>query len=509
MESTTPSPSEKGKAIHRTVFSDTIAAIATPPGIGGVGIVRLSGPEALAIARRIFRRSGKREETADWQPESHRLYYGLAIQARTGQTLDEALLAFMRGPHSYTAEDVVEIQAHGGPLVLRRILDAALGEGARLANPGEMTLRAFLNGRIDLAQAEAVMDVIGARTDESLDLALEQLRGQLSTQVQAARQDVLGALAMIEASIDFPDDVPAPEPETLRTAIETAVERVARLLAGAEQGRVYREGLRVAIIGRPNVGKSSLLNALLRAERAIVTPIAGTTRDTVEEFANVRGIPVQLIDTAGINETSDPVELIGVQRSRAAAATADLVLMVLDASEALTEQDEQVSAALRTLGFGGAPMPQEGAPIRQAAEANGTQVGRPVIIVLNKSDLPQRLTEVEATTRWPGAPVARTSMVTQEGLEALEAQVRALALVGQGRPSAGNAALVTNTRHRDALRRTAEHLGGALETLHQQLPLDFIAIDLHGAANALGEITGETATEDLLERIFHDFCLGK
>src|SRR5579871_417403 len=494
----------------QTSTNDTIAAIATPPGIGGVGIVRISGPEALAIARRIFRRSGKRESAVDWQPESHRLYYGHAVQPRTGQTLDEALLAFMRGPHSYTAEDVIEIQAHGGPLVLRRILDAALGEGARLANPGEMTLRAFLNGRIDLAQAEAVMDVIGARTDESLHLALEQLRGQLSAQVQAARQGVLGALAMIEASIDFPDDVPAPEPEALQAAIKAASERVARLLAGAEQGRVYREGLRVAIIGRPNVGKSSLLNALLRAERAIVTPIAGTTRDTVEEFANVRGIPVQLIDTAGINETSDPVEQIGVQRSRAAAATADLVLLVLDASEALTEQDEHVGAALHTLGFGlSNPDTQEDAPSQQAPEANGALVGRPVVVVLNKSDLPQRLTEAEATARWPGAPVAHTSMVTQDGLEALEEQVRALALVGQARPSAGNEALVTNTRHRDALRRTAEHLSGAMETLQQALPLDFIAIDLHSAANALGEITCDTDTEDLLERIFHDFCLGK
>ncbi len=494
----------------QTSTNDTIAAIATPPGIGGVGIIRVSGPEALAIARRIFRRPGNRQDAATWQPESHRLYYGHAIQPRTGQTLDEALLAFMRAPHSYTAEDVVEIQAHGGPLVLRRILDAALGEGARLANPGEMTLRAFLNGRIDLAQAEAVMDVISARTDESLRLALEQLRGRLSAEVQAARQDVLGALAQIEASIDFPDDVPTPEPEPLREGIEAAAGRVTRLLAGAEQGRVYREGLRVAIIGRPNVGKSSLLNALLRAERAIVTPIAGTTRDTVEEFANLRGIPVQLIDTAGINETSDPVEQIGVQRSRAAAATADLVLLVLDASEPLTAQDEAVSAALHTFGFGHPnPSIQNSAHGQQTAAANGTGSGRPVIVVLNKSDLPQRLSEAEAAARWPHAPVVHTSMVTQDGLDTLEERVRALALAGQVRATADDEALVTNTRHRDALRRTAEHLSGALETLQQGLPLDFVAIDLHGAANALGEITGETATEDLLERIFHDFCLGK
>src|SRR5579885_3782299 len=219
----------------QTSTNDTIAAIATPPGIGGVGIVRLSGPESLAIARRIFRRPGKRQHAADWQPESHRLYYGHAVQPRTGQILDEALLAFMRGPRSYTAEDVVEIQAHGGPLVLRRILDAALGEGARLANPGEMTLRAFLNGRLDLAQAEAVMDVIGARTDEGLKLAVDQLQGRLSAEVQAARQDTLGTLAMIEASIDFPEEeVPSPDPDVLRAGIAAASARIERLLAGAE-----------------------------------------------------------------------------------------------------------------------------------------------------------------------------------------------------------------------------------------------------------------------------------
>ncbi len=494
----------------QTSTNDTIAAIATPPGIGGVGIVRISGPEALTIALRLFRRPGKARPDADqWQPESHRLYYGHAIQPQTGQMLDEVLLAFMRGPHSYTAEDVVELQAHGGPLVLRRILEAALGEGARLANPGEMTLRAFLNGRLDLAQAEAVMDVIGARTDESLHLALEQLKGQLSAEVQAARQDVLGVLAQIEASIDFPDDVPAPEPAALRVGIAGAAERVERLLAGAEQGRLYREGLRAAIIGRPNVGKSSLLNALLRTERAIVTPIAGTTRDTVEEFANVRGVPVHLIDTAGINESSDPVEQLGVQRSRAAAASADLALLVLDGSERLTAQDRAVGEALRGFGFGRQnPAASEDARNGTAVSSSGAHAGRPVILVLNKSDLPEQLTTAAVDDFWPGAPVVRTSMRTLEGLEALEEQIRALALAGQATPAA-DAALVTNTRHRDALRRTAAHLHDAGETLDQGLPLDFVAIDLHGAANALGEITGETATEDLLERIFHDFCLGK
>ena len=494
----------------RTSTNDTIAAIATPPGIGGVGIVRLSGPEALEIALKLFQRPARRAadsggfhdrstQSVDWQPESHRLYYGHIVQPGTGQVLDEVLLAYMRGPRSYTAEEVVEIQTHGGPLLLRRVLDAALGEGARLANPGEMTLRAFLNGRIDLAQAEAVMDMIGARTDEGLKLAVDQLQGRLSAEVQAARQETLGALAMIEASIDFPEEeVPSPEPETLRAGITAASARIGHLLAGAEQGRIYREGLRAAIIGRPNVGKSSLLNALLRADRAIVTPIAGTTRDTVSEFANVRGIPVQLIDTAGITESSDPVEQIGVRRSREAAATSDLVLLVLDGNEPLTAQDEEVSAVLHTLGFSS----------NGHADSNGAAAGRPVIVIVNKSDLPERLSIAEVETRWPGAPLVRTSMVTQSGLETLEEQIRALALAGQATP-AGEETLVANTRHRDALRRAAEHLSAAGKTLDAGLPLDFVSIDLHGAVDALGEITGETATEDLLERIFHDFCIGK
>ena len=490
-----------------TSTNDTIAAIATPPGFGGVGIVRLSGPEALEIALKLFKQPTRRAEPEDWQPETHRLYYGHVIQPGTGQVLDEVLLAYMRGPRSYTAEAVVEIQAHGGPLLLRRILDAALSEGARLANPGEMTLRAFLNGRIDLAQAEAVMDMIGARTDEGLKLAVDQLQGRLSAEVQAARQDTLGALAMIEASIDFPEEeVPSPDPNVLRAGIAAASARIERLLAGAEQGRIYREGLRAAIIGRPNVGKSSLLNALLRIDRAIVTPIAGTTRDTVSEFANVRGIPVQLIDTAGIAETSDPVEQIGVRRSREAAATSDLVLLVLDGSEPLTEQDEEVSAVLHTLGFSSDHAPH--ATSNGHTDPRGAAAGRPIIVVVNKSDLPEQLHLAEVEARWPSAPVVRTSMVTQSGLDTLEEQMRALALAGQATPSEEET-LVANTRHRDALRRTAEHLSAAGKTLDAGLPLDFVSIDLHGAVDALGEITGETATEDLLERIFHDFCIGK
>src|SRR3989440_6460270 len=332
-----------------TMQNDTIAAIATPPGIGGIGVVRVSGPEAFAFVHPLLRQPGGCTDI----PPSHLLTYGQIVDPATEEIVDEVLAAFMCAPRTYTREDVVEIQGHGGPLVLQRILRLVLAQGARMANPGEFTLRAFLNGRLDLAQAEAVMDLIDAQTEAGQRLAMQQLRGRISTQVQEARQSILGVVARIEASIDFPEeDVPTPQPEELRPLITIAQRQVDALLSGSEQGRLYRQGLRTTIIGRPNVGKSSLLNALLRSERAIVTPIAGTTRDTVEEVVNLRGIPLHRIDTAGITPSDDPVEQMGVQRSRAAAESADLILLVFDGSEQLTSQDLQVSQELRSMGFG-------------------------------------------------------------------------------------------------------------------------------------------------------------
>src|SRR2546430_2818869 len=478
-----------------TMQNDTIAAIATPPGIGGIGVVRVSGPEAFAFVHPLVRQPGGRTDI----PPSHLLTYGQIVDPATEEIVDEVLAAFMRAPRTYTREDVVEIQGHGGPLVLQRILRLVLAQGARMANPGEFTLRAFLNGRLDLAQAEAVMDLIGAQTEAGQRLAMQQLQGRVSSQVQEARHAILAVLARIEASIDFPEeDVPTPQPAELAPMIAIAQEQVGALLAGSEQGRLYRQGQRTAIIGRPNVGKSSLLNALLRSERAIVTPIAGTTRDTVEEVANLHGIPLHLIDTAGITPGEDPVEQMGVQRSRSAAESADVVLLVFDGAEPLTGQDRQVSEELKIMGFGGGA---------DTTLQTSTVRGRPVVVVINKADRERRLEIEKVHSMWPCAPFVVTSTLSGEGLPELEETVANLVLAGKTLHS--ESALVTSARHQEALRLAAEHLQASLVPLDRGLPLDFVSIDLRAAYDALGEITGETASDDLLDKIFSEFCIGK
>jgi tRNA modification GTPase len=485
--------------------AETIAAIATPPGQGGVGIVRLSGPRAFAIGRALFQpgrqvSGGARDD--DGVPPSHRLTYGHVVDPETGEVVDEALAAFMRAPHTYTREDVVELDAHGGPLLLRRILGLALAAGARAARPGEMTLRAFLNGRIDLAQAEAVMALVQAESAAGLRLAQRQLAGALSTRIDAARAPAMEALVRIEAGIDFPDEeVPPPDRAALAALVEQARARVGELLAGADRGRLLREGLRVVIVGRPNVGKSSLLNALLGTDRAIVTPIAGTTRDTVEETATIRGVAVHLVDTAGLTASDNPVERIGVERARAAASAADLALCVLDASQPLTPEDAAAAADLRALGFA----TDHDAPAPTADDAsNGAD--RSLLLVLNKADLPAMCGDAAARELWPGAPIVHTSTITPGGVADLEAAIAALVLDGQ---ATGADPLVASVRHRDALRRAAAALATAGEALGSGIPLDFVALDLRGALDALGEITGETATADLLDHIFATFCIGK
>jgi tRNA modification GTPase len=476
---------------------DTIVAIATPPGQGGVGIVRLSGPHAWEIAAQIFRRHAR----GTVHPQ--RLYYGDIVDPATEAVLDDGLLACMRAPHSYTGDDVAEINAHGSPLLLGRIVEAALALGARAAEPGEMTLRAFLHGRMDLAQAEAVADLISANSEAAARQAREHMAGRLSVRVRTARDAVLRALAPIDASIDFPEEeVPPPDRAALGAAIRAAEDEIAHLLAGANRGRLNRDGVRCVIVGRPNVGKSSLLNALLRADRAIVTPIAGTTRDTVEESIQLGGVAFHLIDTAGITATDHPIEQMGIARSRTAIADADLALLVLDRSQPLTDADRDIMGELRD----------------GESETRGN-----LLLVLNKSDLPaawdQRdLLQFVASTIAPDksptdhkgdvskAPRVAISTVTGEGLPALEAAM--LATVADSGPRE-NVALVARARHRDALRMAAEALGNAQTTLADQLPLDLVAEDLRDALHALGLITGETITEDLLSSIFSEFCIGK
>jgi tRNA modification GTPase len=359
-------------------------------------------------------------------------------------------------------------------------------------------------GGCDLAQAEAVMDLISAQTEAGQRLAMQQLRGRISEQVQDARYAVLGIIARIEASIDFPEeDVPTPQPEELQLLIQVAQQKVAALLTGSEQGRLYRQGLRTAIIGRPNVGKSSLLNALLRTDRAIDTPVAGTTRDTVEEVANLRGIPLHLIDTAGITPGNDPIEQIGVQRSRSATESADVVLLVFDGSEQLTEQDLRVSEELRTMGFGG----KNETTSEQIGDDVPSRPRRAMIVVVNKTDCPQRLETGELRTMWPGVPIVSTSMLTGEGLPHLEETIVDLVLAG--RTLYGESALITSTRHQEALRLAAENLIASSISLEQSLPLDFVSIDLRAAYDALGEVTGETASDDLLARLFSELGIGK
>jgi tRNA modification GTPase len=455
---------------ERTRYSldDTIAAIATPVGSGGIGIVRLSGPQSRSILELIFHPA---RPIVPLQ-----LTYGHIIDPQRRQAVDEVLVAYMPAPRTYTRQDVVEIDCHGGPAPLRRVLELCLAHGARLAGPGEFTLRAFLNGRIDLAQAEAVADVVAARTEAGLRIAVAQLDGYLSSEIQNIRGRVLQALAWVEASIDFePDEVPACE---IDCDLDAAAEALADLLSGAERGIVYREGIRTAIVGQPNVGKSSLLNALLRAERAIVTPIPGTTRDTLEETLNLHGIPLVLVDTAGIRaDTRDMAEDMGVARSRAALAQADLALLVVDANQPIDRGDREIAALIGA---------------------------KPAIAVLNKTDLPGRADPAELL---PGAPVVEISALTGAGVDALERAIEEV--VFGGSVVAAEPALVSSARHRDVLRRALEGVQTAIKARTEGLPLDFLSIGLRAAVHALGEITGESVSETLLETIFSRFCIGK
>ncbi len=454
----------------------TIAAIATAvvPQQGSVGIVRVSGMEAIPIAKTLFHAPGHQV----W--ESHRILYGYIRHPQTQQLVDEALLLIMQAPRSYTKEDVVEFQCHGGIMAVQWVLQLCLESGARLAQPGEFTLRAFLNGRLDLTQAESVIDLVGAKSPQAAQSALAGLQGKLAHPIRQLRAQCLDILAEIEARIDFEEDLAPLDYTGIISEIEKIAAAITKILATADKGELLRTGLKVAIVGRPNVGKSSLLNAWSRSDRAIVTDLPGTTRDVVESQLVVGGIPIQVLDTAGIRETVDQVEKIGVERSRRAANAADLVLLTIDASAGWTAPDEEIYAQVKH---------------------------RPLILVINKIDL----IEMQDIVSWQYPPeinqVVKTAVAQNQGIEALETGI--LQTVQTGKVQAADMDLAINQRQAAALVKAKTSLQQVQGTIEQELPLDFWTIDLRGAIHALGEITGEEVTESVLDRIFSKFCIGK
>jgi tRNA modification GTPase len=454
-------------------LEETIAAIATPLGEGGLAVIRLSGPGALAVADACFVAPRKRDKPS--AAATHTVHYGRIVLQ--GRVVDEVLLTVMRAPRTFTREDVVEISCHGGMVAAKAVLEAVLTHGARLAEPGEFTQRAFLNGRLDLAQAEAVADVIHARTELALVVANEQLAGKLSRRIGELRDGLMTTLAHIEAHIDFPEEDIAPDTrEALLGRLDDGLRFMDELLRTADEGRILRRGIRAAIVGRPNVGKSSLLNQLLGHERAIVSPVPGTTRDTIEETANIRGLPVVFIDTAGLREAGDAIEQEGIRRSHESVARAELILHVLDGSESLTDEDRRYLDRF---------------------------AGKKRILVRNKVDQPRRLELPDGITPKPVAVCA----LSGQGVEALKDAIRDRVWGGEIRAEMLPAMI--NARHQDALRRARVATERCLTALRENLTLELVAADLRIAVNAVGEVVGQTATEDLLDAIFSQFCIGK
>lgn len=452
---------------------ETIAAIATAivPQQGSIGIVRLSGNRAIAIAQTLFKASGKQQ----W--ESHRILYGYIHHPQTHALIDEALLLPMRSPRSYTKEDVVEFHCHGGIIPVQQVLQLCLEQGARLAQPGEFTLRAFLNGRLDLTQAESISELVGAQSPQASQIALAGLQGKLAEPIRQLRSTCLDILAEVEARIDFEDDLPPLDQNLIKTQLETVLQQVTQILATADRGELLRTGLKVAIVGRPNVGKSSLLNAWSRCDRAIVTDLPGTTRDVVESQLIVGGIPVQVLDTAGIRETLDTVEKIGVQRSRQAAQQADLILLTIDALSGWTTEDNEIYQQVKH---------------------------RPLILIINKTDLatPDKVNYPSEIQYIVPAIAAQN-----QGIDNLENVI--LETINIKKLTAANLDFAINQRQAAVLTQAKLSLEQVQETINNQLPLDFWTIDLRIAIQSLGEITGEDVTESVLERIFSRFCIGK
>lgn len=457
-------------------IDDTIAAIATAPGEGGIGILRISGEKSLKIAEEIFKSmSGKSIK----EYNKRTLIYGNIVD--NGNVIDEVLLAYMKGPNSYTGEDVIEINCHGGFISVKKILELILSKDVRLAEAGEFTKRAFLNGRIDLSQAEAVIDVIKAKTDIAHEVAQNQLEGSLSKRIRELRDKVTEILAHVEVAIDYPEeDIEHITYQTLKEKTDELKKEIKKLYDTAESGKILREGLKTVIVGKPNVGKSSLLNSILGENRAIVTDIPGTTRDVIEEFVNIKGIPLKIVDTAGIRDTDDIVEKIGVEKSKESFTSADLIIMVLDASRKLSEEDIEILENLRD---------------------------KQTIVLLNKNDLKQEIEEEKILKYVENNSIIKISALQQEGIEELQDKIESM--VYKGSVKNNSSLVVTNSRHKDALNKAYKSATDALIALEQSMPFDFVEVDLKNIWDYLGYINGDTVTEDLLDNIFHNFCIGK
>ncbi|NLY46371.1 MAG: tRNA uridine-5-carboxymethylaminomethyl(34) synthesis GTPase MnmE [Tissierella sp.] len=457
---------------------DTIAAISTAVGEAGIGIVRLSGKEAITIANNIFKGVNNKSLA---EAENRKMTYGHIIDKREEKIVDEVLIVSMKEPHTYTRENVVEIYCHGGIIPVKKILELLLSNGARLAEPGEFTKRAFLNGRLDLSQAEAVIDIIKAKTDKSFEVSMNQLEGSLSKKVSSIRDIILSMVAHVEVSIDFPeDDIEEVTYEELEQNANKVIHDIRKLLETSDRGKILRDGLNTVILGKPNVGKSSLLNALLRENRAIVTDIPGTTRDIIEEYLNIDGIPLKIIDTAGIRDTEDIVEKIGVDRARESIEFADLIIAVFDVSRDLSQEDYNIIELIKD---------------------------RKSLVLLNKTDLPNKYTEEHLEKLLEGKEIISTSITKEVGIDVLENSIKNLFYSGE--IEFDSSIVVTNMRHKNQLEKALKNIEDTLYDIRLQVPLDCIEVDLRDCWENLGEISGDTISEDILDKIFSEFCIGK
>ncbi|EGQ0395278.1 tRNA uridine-5-carboxymethylaminomethyl(34) synthesis GTPase MnmE [Staphylococcus pseudintermedius] len=456
---------------------DTITSISTPMGEGAIGIVRLSGHDAVEIADKLYKGKHLLKDVP-----THTINYGHIIDPETEEVVEEVMVSVLRAPRTFTREDIVEINCHGGILTINRILELTMTYGARMAEPGEYTKRAFLNGRIDLSQAEAVMDFIRSKTDRASKVAMNQIEGRLSDLIKRQRQSILEILAQVEVNIDYPeyDDVEDATTEFLLERSQEIKQEIQKLLDTGVQGKIMREGLSTVIVGKPNVGKSSMLNNLIQDNKAIVTEVAGTTRDVLEEYVNVRGVPLRLVDTAGIRETEDIVERIGVERSRKALSEADLILFVLNYNEPLTEDDRKLYEVIKN---------------------------EDAIVIINKTDLEQRLDLAEVETMVGDMPIIQTSMLQQQGIDELEIQIRDLFFGGEVQSQ--DMTYVSNSRHISLLKQAKNAIQDAIDAAEMGVPMDMVQIDLTRTWEILGEIIGESASEELIDQLFSQFCLGK